>query len=176
MAGKRKANEAGSTNDLRGRVLGVLKVATADQIQRLSSPHVTYRHTPKKTASQRKEARTASHRGAANDLCRHGLVLNGGRTRDGEEVRILTAAGLATAAAIELEPRPGGDGRHAQGRGPLGCLSRDDGERDGHRVDPTEARPARTSDQRTAPGTASTMRSAVRYTSGPDAVPSLRPP
>ncbi|MFD3424140.1 hypothetical protein [Streptomyces decoyicus] len=38
MAGKRKANEAGSTNDLRAdvlRVLGVLKVATADQIQRL---------------------------------------------------------------------------------------------------------------------------------------------
>ncbi|MGW4825326.1 hypothetical protein ACWEP4_42210 [Streptomyces sp. NPDC004227] len=35
MAGKRKAHEAGSTNDLRGdvlRVLGVLKVATADQL------------------------------------------------------------------------------------------------------------------------------------------------
>lgn len=53
MAGKRKANEAGSTNDLRGdvlRVLGVLKVATADQIQRLSSPHLTYRHTLKTPA------------------------------------------------------------------------------------------------------------------------------
>jgi hypothetical protein len=44
MAGKRKANKAGSSNDLRGdvlRVLGVLKVATADQIQRLSSPHLS---------------------------------------------------------------------------------------------------------------------------------------
>ena len=76
MAGKRKANEAGSSNGLRGdvlRVLGVLKVATADQIQRLSSPHLTYRHTLKKTAAQRKEARTASHRGAANDLRRQAL-------------------------------------------------------------------------------------------------------
>ncbi|MFJ9153418.1 hypothetical protein ACIRP7_36390 [Streptomyces sp. NPDC102270] len=52
MAGKRKTNEAGSTNNLRAdvlRVLGVLKAATADQIQRLSSPHLTYRHTLKKT-------------------------------------------------------------------------------------------------------------------------------
>ncbi|MGW2601215.1 replication-relaxation family protein [Streptomyces klenkii] len=108
MAGKRKANEAGSTNDLRAdvlRVLGVLKVATADQIQRLSSPHLTFRHTLKPTAARRKEARTASHRGAANDLRRHGLVLGGGRTRDGEEVRILTPAGLA-AAAIELDRVP----------------------------------------------------------------------
>ncbi|MCP9213270.1 replication-relaxation family protein [Streptomyces sp. NEAU-Y11] len=108
MAGKRKANEAGSTNDLRGdvlRVLGVLKVATADQIQRLASPHLTYRHTTKKTASARKEARTASHRGAANDLRRHGLSVDGGRTRGGEEVRLLTAAGLA-AAAIDLDRLP----------------------------------------------------------------------
>ncbi|MGW7356925.1 hypothetical protein ACWGI0_09820 [Streptomyces sp. NPDC054802] len=39
MAGKRKANEAGSTNDVRAdalRVLRVLNVATADQIQRLA--------------------------------------------------------------------------------------------------------------------------------------------
>ncbi|MFD4948773.1 hypothetical protein ACFWNT_41270 [Streptomyces sp. NPDC058409] len=91
MAGKRKANEAGSLNGLRGDVLcvlGVLKVATADQIQRLASPHLTYRHTLKKTAALRKEARTASHPGAANDLRRHGLSVDGGRTRGGEEVRI----------------------------------------------------------------------------------------
>ncbi|WP_406840895.1 hypothetical protein ACICHK_40120 [Streptomyces sp. AHU1] len=53
MAGKRRENEAGSSNDLRAdvlRVLGVLKVATADQIQRLSLPHMTYRHTTKPTA------------------------------------------------------------------------------------------------------------------------------
>ncbi|MFF7883251.1 replication-relaxation family protein [Streptomyces sp. NPDC020794] len=108
MAGKRKANEAGSSNGLRGDVLcvlGVLKVATADQIQRLASPHLTYRHTMKETASARKEARTASHRGAANDLRRHGLSVDGGRTRGGEEVRLLTAAGLA-AAAIDLDREP----------------------------------------------------------------------
>ncbi|MEU9546762.1 replication-relaxation family protein [Streptomyces mirabilis] len=108
MAGKRKANEAGSSNGLRGDVLcvlGVLKVATADQIQRLAAPHLTYRHTEKKTPAARKEARTASHRGAANDLRRHGLVVDGGRTRGGEEVRLLTAAGLA-AAAIDLDREP----------------------------------------------------------------------
>ncbi|MEU1406802.1 replication-relaxation family protein [Streptomyces sp. NPDC005728] len=123
MAGKRKANEAGSTNDLRGdvlRVLGVLKVATADQIQRLSSPHLTYRHTLKKTAAQQKEARTASHRGAANDLRRHGLSVDGGRTRGGEEVRLLTAAGLG-AAAIDLDRAPEEMGGIPKGAGRSGA-------------------------------------------------------
>ncbi|MGW4985109.1 hypothetical protein [Streptomyces mirabilis] len=108
MAGKRKANEAGSSNGLRGDVLGVLgcsRVATADQIQRLASPHLTYRHILKKTAALRNEARTASHRGAANDLRRHGLSVDGGSTRGGKEVRLLTAAGLA-AAAIDLDREP----------------------------------------------------------------------
>ncbi|MFJ5787942.1 replication-relaxation family protein [Streptomyces hydrogenans] len=105
MAGKRKENEAGSSNDLRAdvlRVLGVLKVVTADQIQRLSLPHLTYRHTLKPTPAKRKEARTASHRAAVNDLRRHGLAIDGGRTRGGEETRLLTKDGLA-AAAIELD-------------------------------------------------------------------------
>lgn len=105
---KRKTNEAGSSTGLRAdvlRALGVLKAATADQIQRLSSPHLTYRHTTKETAAVRKEARTASHRGALNDLRRHGLSVDGGRTRGGEEVRLLTASGLA-AAAIELDRGP----------------------------------------------------------------------
>ncbi|WP_244291103.1 hypothetical protein [Streptomyces subrutilus] len=64
MAGKRLTNPAGSSNDLRGdvlRVLGVLKVATADQVQRIASPHLTYRHTTKASASEQKTARTASH-------------------------------------------------------------------------------------------------------------------
>ncbi|WP_329529624.1 helix-turn-helix domain-containing protein [Streptomyces sp. NBC_01462] len=64
-----------------------------------------FRHTLKKTESLRKEARTASHRDAANDLRRHGLAVDGGRTRGGEEVRLLTAAGLA-AAAIDLDRVP----------------------------------------------------------------------
>lgn len=143
MAGKRKTNEAGSSTGLRAdvlRALGVLKAATADQIQRLSSPHLTYRHTTKETPAKRKEARTASHRGALNDLRRHGLSVDGGRTRGGEEVRLLTKDGLA-AAGLELEPGAGGDGWHAQERGPLGCLAHDDGQRDGARDDPPEARP-----------------------------------
>ncbi|MGW9499009.1 replication-relaxation family protein [Streptomyces prasinus] len=105
MAGKRKENEAGSSNDLRAdalRVLGVLKVATADQIQRLSLPHLTYQHTTKPTVAKRKEARAASHRAAVNDLRRHGLAVDGGRTRGGEETRLLTKDGLA-AAAIDLD-------------------------------------------------------------------------
>lgn len=105
---KRKANEAGSSTGHRAdvlRVLGVLKSATADQIQRLSSPHLTYRHTLKETAAERKEARTASHRGALNDLRRHGLSVDGGRTRGGEEVRLLTKDGLA-AAGLELDRGP----------------------------------------------------------------------
>ncbi|MFF4542473.1 replication-relaxation family protein [Streptomyces aureus] len=108
MAGKREENEANLSNDLRAdvlRVLGVLKVATADQIQRLSLPHLTYRHTLKPTPAKRKEARTASHRGAVNDLRRHGLAVDGGRTRDSEEVRMLTKDGLA-AAATNLDRAP----------------------------------------------------------------------
>ncbi|WP_405717487.1 hypothetical protein OG607_01000 [Streptomyces sp. NBC_01537] len=58
----------------------MVKVATADQIQRLALPHMSYRHTTKETAAERKEARTASHRGALNDLRKHGLTLDGGKT------------------------------------------------------------------------------------------------
>jgi hypothetical protein len=68
---KRADNPAGSTNALRDdvlKVLGVMKVATADQIQRAAAPHLTYRHTTKPTAAKRKEARTAAHRGALADL------------------------------------------------------------------------------------------------------------
>jgi len=45
---KRADNPAGSTNALREdvlKVLGVMKVATADQIQRAAAPHLTYRHS-----------------------------------------------------------------------------------------------------------------------------------
>ncbi|MET7929986.1 replication-relaxation family protein [Streptomyces sp. NPDC005349] len=123
MSGRRVTNASGSSNALRGdvlRALGVLKMATADQIQRLSSPHLTYRHTAKKTPAQRKEARTASHRAAANDLRRHGLSADGGRTRAGEEVRLLTAAGLA-AAAVELGRAPEEMGGLPKGAGRTGA-------------------------------------------------------
>ncbi|MFF1257449.1 replication-relaxation family protein [Streptomyces sp. NPDC058321] len=72
------------------------------------------------TPAQRKEARTASHRAAANDLRRHGLSVDGGRTRAGEEVRLLTAAGLA-AAAVELGRAPEEMGGLPKGAGRTGA-------------------------------------------------------
>ncbi|MEV4998547.1 replication-relaxation family protein [Streptomyces niveus] len=101
MAGRRKANKAGSSNRLRGDVLGVLgvlKVATTDQIQRICSPHQTYRHTGKDTPSERKTARTAAHGGALSDLRANGLAEDGGKTGAGETLRNLTANGLEAAA------------------------------------------------------------------------------
>ncbi|MFF9011231.1 replication-relaxation family protein [Streptomyces goshikiensis] len=123
MAGKRLTNPAGSSNDLRGdvlRVLGVLKVATADQIQRIASPHLTYRHTMKATASERKTARTASHAGALSDLRKHGLAENGGTTRAGETLRNLTTKGLE-AASYELGRPLTEMGSTARGAGSSGA-------------------------------------------------------
>lgn len=101
MKGRRVSNPAGSSNRLRSdvlRVLGVLKVATADQIQRLAAPHLTVRHAGKATAAARKEARTRAHRAAAQDLKKHRLVVEAGHSRAGERLWSLTAAGLEAAA------------------------------------------------------------------------------
>ena len=97
MAGKRKTNPAGSTNNLRGdvlRALGALKVATADQIQRIGAPHLTYRHMDRGSPSEQKTARTASHTGALADMRKHGLSETGGSTTAGERLRNLTLKGL----------------------------------------------------------------------------------
>ncbi|MFF8960773.1 replication-relaxation family protein [Streptomyces sp. NPDC014894] len=107
MAGKRKTNPAGSSNELRGdvlRVLGVLKVATADQIQRIERPHLSFRHTGKPTPSERKTARTAAHCGALSDLRKHGQSENGGRTKQAETLRNLTLKGLEAAAKALERP------------------------------------------------------------------------
>ncbi|EST29225.1 replication-relaxation family protein [Streptomyces roseochromogenus] len=123
MAGKRETNPAGSTNNLRGdvlRVLGVLKLATVDQIQRIAAPHLTYRHTEKKTPAKQKQARTASHLGALSDLRKHGLVENGGRTSGGETLRNLTPMGLK-AASYELGRPVGEMGGAARGAGRSGA-------------------------------------------------------
>jgi hypothetical protein len=104
MAGKRKNNPAGSTNNYRGdvlRVLGALKVATADQIQRIGAPHLTFRHADKETPSKQKQARTASHTAALSDMRKHGLSENGGSTETGDTLRNLTLKGLQ-AASYEL--------------------------------------------------------------------------
>ncbi|GAA2966735.1 hypothetical protein [Streptomyces enissocaesilis] len=101
MAGKRKNNPAGSTNSYRGdvlRVLGALKVATADQIQRIGAPHLSFRHADKEPASKRKQARTASHTGALSDMRKHGLSENGGSTETGDSLRNLTLKGLQAAS------------------------------------------------------------------------------
>ncbi|MFJ8210390.1 hypothetical protein [Streptomyces sp. NPDC096033] len=81
MTGKRITNPAGLTNNYRRdvlRALGVLKVATADQIQRIGAPHLTFRHAAKETPSKQKQARTASRTSALSDMRGHGLPENGG--------------------------------------------------------------------------------------------------
>ncbi|MET8481866.1 replication-relaxation family protein [Streptomyces clavifer] len=123
MAGKRKTNPAGSTNSYRGdvlRVLGALKVATADQIQRIGAPHLTFRHADKKTPSKRKQARTASHTGALSDMRKHGLSENGGSTGTGDFLRNLTLKGLE-AASHELRRLVTEMGSTARGAGSSGA-------------------------------------------------------
>ncbi|MFB6790209.1 replication-relaxation family protein [Streptomyces olivaceus] len=123
MAGKREENPAGSSNNLRGdvlRVLGVLKVATVEQIQQISAPHMSYRHTDKPTSSKRKQARTASHTGALSDLRKHGLAENGGQIPGGDTLRNLTPMGLK-AAARELGRPVGEMGNPARGAGRTGA-------------------------------------------------------
>lgn len=115
---RRIANPRRSSNGLREdvlRVLGVMKVATADQIQRAAAPHLTYRHTAKPTAARRKEARTAAHRGALADLRSSGHVLFGGHTRDAQGLRLLTPLGLDSARSELGRPKEemGGTARGA---------------------------------------------------------------
>ncbi|MFG3042877.1 replication-relaxation family protein [Streptomyces sp. NPDC048330] len=122
MAGQRKTNPAGSTNQFRGdvlRVLGVLKVATADQIQRIGAPHLTFRHADKPIPSKQKQARTASHTGALSDMRKHGLSENGGATENGDTLRNLTLKGL-DAASYELRRPVTEMGSTARGAGSSG--------------------------------------------------------
>ncbi|WP_405996718.1 replication-relaxation family protein [Streptomyces sp. NBC_00829] len=123
MAGKRKTNPAGSTNSFRGdvlRVLGALKVATADQIQRIGAPHLSFRHADKETPSKQKQARTASHTGAFSDMRKHGLSENGGSTETGDSLRNLTLKGLE-AASYELRRPVTEMGSTARGAGSSGA-------------------------------------------------------
>ncbi|MFJ1804458.1 replication-relaxation family protein [Streptomyces sp. NPDC088180] len=123
MAGKRKNNPAGSTNNYRGdvlRVLGALKVATADQIQRIGAPHLSFRHADKEPPSKRKQARTASHTGALSDMRKHGLSENGGSTGTGDALRNLTTKGLE-AASYELRRPVSEMGSTARGAGSSGA-------------------------------------------------------
>ncbi|MCQ4210401.1 replication-relaxation family protein [Streptomyces longispororuber] len=92
----------GSTGALREdvlRVLGVLKVVTAEQVQELTRPHLSLRHP-----DPHRGRRTAAHRNAALDLAHHGLVVSEGRSRQGRKLYGLTAAGLEAAAGVLERP------------------------------------------------------------------------
>ena len=124
----RKTNTAGSSNGLREDVLsalGVLKVATTDQIQRLMTPHLSYRHTDKPTEAARKTARTAAHAGAFADLRSDGLAENGGKTPGAESLRHLTEKGLKAASYALDRPmwEMGGTGRGAGSSGATHAMS-----------------------------------------------------
>ncbi|MFF3313529.1 replication-relaxation family protein [Streptomyces sp. NPDC002952] len=85
----------GSTTAVRAHVLaalGVLKLATADQMHRLMAPG----HKDNK-----------AFRNAALDLARHGLVVSEGSSRDGHKIWSLTPLGLD--AAAEVLGRPVGE-------------------------------------------------------------------
>lgn len=119
----RKSNAAGSTNTARAdvlRVLGVLKVATTDQIQRITMPHLNHRHSDKATPAKRKTARTATHTAALADLRTHRLAATGGSMSTGEALRHLTLRGLE-AAATELQRPLSEMGATARGAGAAGA-------------------------------------------------------
>ncbi|MFE2823267.1 replication-relaxation family protein [Streptomyces sp. NPDC059271] len=93
--GGTKAYPYGSTTAVRGHVLaalGVLKLATADQMHRLMAPG----HKDNK-----------GFRNAALDLARHGLLVSEGSSRDGHKIWHLTPVGLD--AAAEVLGRPVGE-------------------------------------------------------------------
>ncbi|WP_331718585.1 replication-relaxation family protein (plasmid) [Streptomyces sp. NBC_00289] len=86
--GGSKTYPYGSTSAVRAHVLaalGVLKVATADQMHRLMAPG----HKDNK-----------AFRNAALDLARHGLVVSEGSARDGNKIWNLTPLGLDAAAGV----------------------------------------------------------------------------
>ncbi|MGW6491620.1 replication-relaxation family protein [Streptomyces sp. NPDC055056] len=90
--GGTKTYPYGSTTAVRGHVLaalGVLKLATADQMHRLMAPG----HKDNK-----------GFRNAALDLARHGLVVSEGSSRDGHKIWHLTPVGLDAAAEVLSRP------------------------------------------------------------------------
>lgn len=100
--GGSKTYPYGSTSTVRGQVLavlGVLKVATPDQMHRLMAPG----HQGNK-----------AFRNACLDLARHGLTVSEGNARDGNKLWGLTPLGLDAAAEV-LGRRAGEMGSTARG-------------------------------------------------------------
>ncbi|MFD9445867.1 replication-relaxation family protein [Streptomyces sp. NPDC060006] len=101
--GGSKAYPYGSTSAVRGHVLaalGVLKVASADQIHRLMAPG----HKDNK-----------AFRNALLDLARYGITVSEGSSRDGNKLWSLTPLGLDAAAEVLGRPadQMGGTARGA---------------------------------------------------------------
>ncbi|MFJ8351491.1 replication-relaxation family protein [Streptomyces sp. NPDC094153] len=101
--GGSKTYPYGSTTAVRGHVLaalGVLKIASPDQIRRLMCPG----HKDNKAV-----------RNACLDLARHGLTVSEGQARDGNKLWSLTPLGLDAAAEVLERPtdRMGGTARGA---------------------------------------------------------------
>lgn len=98
MSGKGARYPYGSTAKLRSdvlAVLGVLKVATAEQIMTLTRPELA--------AGGAKEP-TKSHRNAALDLARHKETVSEGNTTTGKKLWGLTPLGLESAARVLDRP------------------------------------------------------------------------
>ncbi|MFI6874938.1 replication-relaxation family protein [Streptomyces sp. NPDC050400] len=81
------------------RVLGVLKVASAEQVQELTRPHLSVRY-PVPHGGRR----TKAHRNACLDLTHRGLVVSEGVSRGRHKLWGLTAAGLEAAAQVLQRP------------------------------------------------------------------------
>lgn len=93
--GGSKTYPYGSTGAVRAHVLaalGVVKVASADQIRRLACPG----HKDNKAV-----------RNACLDLARHGLTVSEGNARDGNKLWGLTPLGLDAAAEVLSRPVSG---------------------------------------------------------------------
>ncbi|MEU1631039.1 hypothetical protein ABZ746_38530 [Streptomyces sp. NPDC020096] len=93
---------------------------TADQVQRLALPHLSfkYTHLPE---SKRKSARNKSHRNVAGDLVTHRQVVEAGFTEGGGKLWQLTSAGLEAAARVLDRPEDEMGGR-ACGAGTTGAV------------------------------------------------------
>ncbi|MGW7008090.1 hypothetical protein ACWGCW_36190 [Streptomyces sp. NPDC054933] len=92
---------------------------TADQVQRLALPHLSFKYTHL-SESKRKSARNKSHRNAVSDLATHRQVVEAGFTEGGDKLWQLTSAGLEAAARVLDRPEDEMGGR-ARGAGTTGA-------------------------------------------------------
>ncbi|MFI5816840.1 replication-relaxation family protein [Streptomyces sp. NPDC051643] len=133
----------GSTSAVRGHVLaalGVLKVASADQMRRLTCPG----HKDSKGV-----------RNACLDLAKHGLTLSEGSARDGQKLWGLTPLGLTAAAEVLGRPAAdmGGNARGAARSGAPHAMAVNESVIALTGTQPTPTRPIARTTSTPAPGT-----------------------